>query len=175
LFQVLSTGIPVKGGAVRNSFLVLSLVVVVRGVAPAFCAGSAEQDWSVTPKIGYSNFTGIFGVEVQRRHWALDVGYFPAGGVRYYFRPQGHSWFAGLYGSGYGYDNDETKDGIAYTHYSRIEGGAGGGYRWRWRGRWNLELGVTAGYVEQRWTSPSAWRTCRGITLSPLATFGVSF
>ena len=159
----------------KNVFRVLSLVFVVGGVAPAFGAGGAEHDWSVTPKIGYSNFTGIFGMEVQRRHWALDVGVFPAGGVRYYFRPQGHSWFAGLYGAGYGYDHDETKDGIAYTHYSRIEGGAGGGYRWRWRGRWNLELGVTAGYVEEHRTNSWAKRTDQGIAITPLATFGVSF
>ena len=159
----------------KRFFWALSLGAMVGCATPAFCAGGASKDWYVTPKIGYSNFTGIVGLEVQRRHWALDVGYFPSGGVRYYFRPQGHSWFAGLFGSGYGYDHDETKDGIAYTHYSRIESGVGGGYRWLWRERWHLELGITAGYIEERWTNTWAKRTDKGIAINPMATLGVSF
>jgi hypothetical protein len=142
-----------------------------------FAAAHAEEDKTlyVTPKIGYSLFTGVLGLEVQDRHLAFDIGIFPSGGVRYYFRPHGHSWFVGLFGSGIGYDNDETKDGIAYTHYSNIQGGAGVGYRWMWRSRWNLELGATVGYEKQYWTSPDAWRWETSIAFSPLATAGFSF
>jgi len=129
----------------------------------------------VTFKAGDSLFTGLLGVEVQRNHLAFDFGLPTSGGIRYYFRPQGHSWFAGLYGSGYGYDHDETKDGIAYTHYSNIGGGVGAGYRWLWRSRWNLELGATAGYEEEYWTNSYVTRWQKSIIIGPNVLVGFSF
>ncbi len=129
----------------------------------------------VTPKIGYSLFSGILGLEVQRGHFALDIGLPTSGGIRYYFHPSGHSWFTGLYGSGYGLDKDETIDGIKYTHYSRIGGGTGGGYRWLWHSGWALELGATVGYEEEHWTNTFAKRWVKSILFSPLATVGFSF
>ena len=138
-------------------------------------AARTDQTWYVTPKIGYSLFTGILGLEVQRDHWAFDAGYFPSGGVRFYFKPQGHSWFTGVYGSGYGYDDNETIDGIAYTHKSAIQGGAAGGYRWFWRSRWSLELGLAIGYGETRWTNAYVERIEKGIRVNPLLTAGFSF
>jgi hypothetical protein len=148
------------------------------GVRPLF---AAQKELYITPKFGLSEFTGIAGLEMQYRHLALDIGYPLSGGVRYYFHPVGHSWFLGLFGHGYGFDHDETKDGIAYTHFSTIAGGAGGGYRWLWRSRWKLELGMTVGYAEKHWTNEFVIapaipaRTDHAIQLGPIAAVGISF
>src|SRR5262245_51877193 len=75
---------------------------------------------TLTPKVGLSNFTGILGFEWQKGPLGLSFGLPYSGGVRYYFRPDGHSWFVGLYGSGGSFEDDETKDGITYTDRSWI-------------------------------------------------------
>jgi hypothetical protein len=141
----------------------------------AALAAEPARDWYVTPKLGISAFTGILGLEVQYKHLAFDVGYPTSGGVRYYFRPERHSWFFGLYGTGLGYNDDNTKDGITYTHYSKIEGGVGGGYRWFWHSRWSLELGLTIGAGNQNWTSNAVERTEHDVFFTPVAAFGVAF
>ena len=151
------------------------LLLVLLPWATASAQAETDHPFYFTPKGGISAFTGIMGFEAQFRHLAFDIGIPLSGGIRYYVRPNQHSWFAGLYGQGFGYDHDETKDGVAYTHFSTIGGGAGGGYRWFWRQRWSLELGLTVGYFEDQWTSRSAWRTEKGIRLIPVATAGFSF
>ena len=129
----------------------------------------------ITPKLGLSHFTGVVGVEGQYSHFGFGVGFPLTGGIRYYTRPLGHSWFAGLFGTGYGYNHDETKDGITYTHYSDLEGGAGVGYRWFWHSRWSLELGFTAGYINEIRTNTFYRRTDTGISIAPVATSGITF
>ncbi len=153
------------------AFFFLALGPVVSPVQ----AEGTPKDSLVTPKIGFSPFTGIVGLEVQHKHLALDLGIPLSGGIRYYFRPERHSWFAGLYGMGWGYDHDETKDSVPYTHYALITGGAAGGYRWLWRSRWSLELGLALGYQEQTWTNSTAKRWESSIALWPLAAFGIAF
>lgn len=142
-----------------------------------FCErqGFAENNVSFTPKVGVSAMTGVLGAELRYKHVAWDFGFPLSGGVRYYFRPEKHSWFTGLYGFGYGYDHDETKDNIQYKHHSVIEGGAAGGYRWLWKSRWSLELGLGAGYGEMIWTSPTQKRKDTGIYVMPIAAFGIQF
>src|SRR5260221_176294 len=122
----------------RITFILFLSIFLITGGAYASEneIGTAPNTWYAAGKLGFSAFTGIIGFELQRHHFALDIGLPFAGAVRYYARPDGHSWFGGLYGLGYGFDNTETKDGITYTHYSHIEGGLGGGYRWLWRTRW---------------------------------------
>jgi hypothetical protein len=148
------------------AFLVISLV------GPGH---AQEHPWYFTPRIGLSYFSGVIGFELQKSHWAFDIGLPLAGGVKYFFHPHSHGWFTGAYGAGWSFDNDETKDGVKYTDYSMISGGIGGGYRWFWKTRWSLELGLTAGYLKERWTNSSAWREERGLTIFPVATFGFSF
>jgi hypothetical protein len=160
---------------INKIFWMLFLLATSGWGAPSLFAAGTEKEWYVTPKVGYSGFTGIFGLEVQHHELAFDIGLPTSGGIRYYFRPQGHSWFAGLYGSGTGYDHDETKNGITYTRYSKIEGGVGGGYRWFWHSRWSLELGLTVSYLEEHWTSNFAWRTEKSISFGPILTAGFSF
>ena len=164
----------------KRSIVVLGLLWITAG--PAFAeplasgqSGQPERAWYVTPKAGLSAFTGILGLEVQYKHLALDVGLPGDGGLRYYAHPGGHSWFGGLYSMGFSYDHDETKDGVAYTHYSVIQAGLGGGYRWFWRSRWTLELGITVGAGHQRWRNSTYERTERDIFFLPVAAVGVTF
>jgi hypothetical protein len=154
----------------KRCLAILVLVVSLSNI------GRAEgYPFYFTPRLGLSYFSGVVGFELQKSHWAFDIGVPLAGGVKYFFHPHSHGWFAGAYGTGWGDDNDETKDGIKYTDYSMIGGGIGGGYRWFWKTRWSFELGLTAGYLKERWTNSTAWREKRRISIFPIATIGFSF
>ena len=157
------------------SSLLILLCVLIGGASSVHAEQSAPKSWWITPKAGFSAFSGIAGLEVQYNHAAFDLGYPLTGSVRYYFRPQRHSWFAGLYGTGWGYDHDETKDGVVYTHFSYIQGGAGAGYRWLWHSRWSVELGLAVGAGQNHWANSSAERTDNAVFISPIAALGVSF
>ena len=154
----------------RLVFMVVVLTMVLAGSA------RAEKEVYVIPKVGISAFTGVLGLEVQYKHFALDVGFPASGGLRYYARPSRHSWFGGIYGMGFGYDHDETRDGVAYDHASMIQAGVGGGYRWLWRDRWSLELGLAIGNGKERWSNRYGQSTERTATfLWPVAAFGIAF
>ncbi len=166
---------------IRHRFVLLTVIFLYGLFTPHTAYAEApnppakERFAYFTPKLGFSPFTGIIGFEEQLGHWGWNLGIPLSGGIRYYFRPKKHSWYAGLYGQGFGYNHDETKDGIAYTHYSLIGGGAGGGYRWFWRERLSLELGIACGYVEEHRTNSFGERTDKGVIILPMASLGFSF
>jgi len=104
------------------------------------------QDWHVTPRVGLSwAFTGSIGVELQREHVALDVGYFPAsdgdfwmGGLKIYSNPSSHGWYLGACWGRAHYDTDE-KDEIHMVYGMLV------GHRWCWPNRWDVSLGIGIG------------------------------
>jgi hypothetical protein len=137
---------------------------------------SPEEDlWYVGPRIGYSPFTGIIGLEIQYRHMALTFGGPGNAGVKYYFSFPKHSWFVGGFYSQYDSDNEETKEGITYTDSNTIEGGIAGGYRWRWGSGWDLSLCLGIAYGEEELTNSYYKRTETYIGFRPGVIFGYSF
>ena len=54
-----------------------------------------KENWYIGPRIGISPYTGIIGLEIQNRHFALSLGFPTTVGLKYYFKPYGHSWFVG--------------------------------------------------------------------------------
>lgn len=135
-----------------------------------------KKDWYIGPRIGLSFYTGIIGIEVQHHHLAFGVGLPGNIGVKYYVKPDGHSWFLGAYYMHFetassdfeyapGYDGDTTWD----------EGGLGGGYRWRWGTGWDLSLSFAGAYGERKERSGPAERIEKFIGIRPGVTFGYSF
>jgi len=110
-----------------------------------------QKPWSITPRVGFSFFTGLAGVEIQYGHVALDVGYIPddyttgyAAGLKYYFRPTTHSWFLGFCYAHMGWDGigDDGREYGVEPVYEDTYYGLAGGYRWQWPQHWSVSLGL---------------------------------
>ncbi|NQU39457.1 MAG: hypothetical protein HQ523_05850 [Lentisphaerae bacterium] len=114
-------------GAERRFTAVALLAVMMFVGGTGLCEEAASTTLHITPKIGVSMYTGLAGVEVQWSHVAITAGYFPNPdarplGLKYYFRPDGSSWYLGGF--------------VAADAY-----GGGGGYRW-WSSRYSFSLGT---------------------------------
>lgn len=128
-----------------------------------------QDQWYIGPRVGVSMFIGFFGIEVQKGHFAITGGIPYRLGAKYYFASYGHSPFIGAFYSNYGYDDDDGDD------IDVSEGGIGGGYRWRWRDAWEIELNLTAVYIERKEEELFYTETEEKIILFPGITFGYSF
>jgi len=109
-------------------------------------AMAEEKDFYITPRFGLSTLTGVIGIELlgielQHKHVAFDIGYFPGTevkhfltfGIRYYFNSHRSTAYVGL-GSGIGKEVDEN---VWRSHIGPIFG-----YRWRWKKGWDFNLGI---------------------------------
>ncbi len=127
------------------------------------------NDFYITPRIGFSSFTGYIGIELQYKHFAFGIGYLYGGdseiklyhtlmyGIKYYFKPHRSTWYIGLGGTEQGkfiYEG-EGKKAIGFVI----------GYRWRWGKGWDFSLGLGAGISR---------KTDMGVTEGELA-LGYSF
>jgi len=45
-------------------------------------AAAEEKDFYITPRIGFSSFTGYIGIELQYKHFAFGIGYLYGGTQR---------------------------------------------------------------------------------------------
>ncbi len=121
-----------------------------------------KQDWHVGLHLGFSSFTSVFGLEVQHHNFAFSAGFPLAAGIKYYLKPDGHSWFAGGYF-------------LRFSDLSGNEGGIGSGFRWRWGSGWDLDLGFTLGYGEKNEISGPGELITDYIRIRPIITLGYSF
>ncbi len=103
----------------------------------------------VSPRIGGSMATGLAGLEIQYKHFALSAGaipHGPAGGVRWYFRQDRSSWFLGV--CGLHLERDDS-----YGRWTDVETetmvGLIAGYRWRSLRGWEFTLGSGIGALER--------------------------
>ncbi len=134
-----------------------------------------QEKWYIGPRVGFSTFTGILGVEIQYVNVALTIGLPECIGIKYYLDFPNHSWFIGAYFSRWDTEDDETKGGITYDKETNTEGGIGVGFRWRWRNGWDLSIGVSGEYGEEELTNSSATRTETSYRIKPCISVGYSF
>jgi hypothetical protein len=115
-------------------------------------AEAKEKDFYITPRGGFSPFTGLIGIELQYKHFAFDIGYatfgythregegiqqFLAYGIKYYVNPHKRTVYVGV-GSWTeltkGQDPQDETYPITFIF----------GYRWRWKTGWDFNLGIGA-------------------------------
>ena len=95
----------------------------------------AEQgeDWFIGPRVGFvSPFTGLVGIEAQRKHFSLSAGMPGTYGAKYYFSFPKHSWYVGLYMVRYHYTPVSVKySDHVYPYATKTirRNGIWGGYR----------------------------------------------
>jgi hypothetical protein len=155
------------------------MFVVVMVATCDLARGSSEQlggedqvvkeDWYIGPRIGISWYTGIIGLEIQHHHFAFTAGIPEVLGVKYYLKPDGHSWFVGGHFMNYSFKKD-SGDKKRVT-----EGGAGFGYRWRWGTGWDLDLHFGLAYGEEKETIGLSEITTKYLGIRPGISMGYSF
>ncbi|HMX42170.1 MAG TPA: TonB-dependent receptor [Elusimicrobiota bacterium] len=133
-----------------------------------------NKRWTLSPKIGFSPFTGVLGAEFRWEHLGLGAGY-SAFGVKYYFSRRGSSPYVGPFFSKYRLDHNETIDGIDYDRYTHREVGVSGGYQWQWKSRWNLEVGLKYSHLRKKWEKSPRWREEKGNFIGPAVAAGFAF
>lgn len=159
-----------------GQLLVISMIVLW-GVGPV-SAEDVSMDspsWRGGFHIGYSDFTGIIGVELNKANWAVTLGMPAAIGVKYYLDENGYRWFVGAHAMSYSLEKDQTKDGIRYTDLSSTSGGFGMGYKWRWKNHWDLALSLSLSYDREILKNDYVKRTEEYIMAKPGLTFGYTF
>ncbi|HEX9758128.1 MAG TPA: hypothetical protein VGB26_10045 [Nitrospiria bacterium] len=129
-----------------------------------------KEEWYIGPRLGYSPFTSIVGLEIQHRHFALSLGFPPKVGFKYYFKPYRHSWFVG---GSFSYYKTDTKDFSGDK--TETEGGGGGGFRWRWGTGWDFSISLSVLYGEEKEKTGSLVKKNNYIGLRPGITVGYSF
>ncbi|MBL0350718.1 MAG: TonB-dependent receptor [Elusimicrobia bacterium] len=133
-----------------------------------------NKTWTLSPKIGFSPFTGVLGAEFRWEHLGLGAGYSTVG-VKYYFWKSGSSPYVGPFFSKYRLDHNETIDGIDYDRYTHREAGVSGGYQWQWQSRWNLEVGLKYSRIKKKWEKSPRWREEKGNFIGPAVAVGFAF
>ena len=143
-----------------------------------------SEEWFIGPRIGLSTFTGLVGIEVQRKQFGFSIGLLADGeacGLRYYFSPQGPSWYLGPFlmlseeeYSGNFYATSETRETIVET---MMDVGIGAGYRWRWGSGWDLSIGGGVAYwaKEEKGDTTGHTADSSGLWFIPELAFGYSF
>lgn len=107
-------------------------------------ATEGEKDWRITPRIGFSTSTGVFGIEAQRGNYALAVGQIEipviftnetvkvtTTALKYYFKGLDNSWSASFF-------NWHSSEGNAF--------GLSAEYRWRFGSQSDITTGLSIGY-----------------------------
>jgi hypothetical protein len=124
---------------------VIFAAVILLGLIGPLRADQGEN-WYIGPRVGFvSPFTGLVGIEAQRKHFALSAGMPGTYGAKYYFSIPNHSWYVGLYMVRYNYTPESVQysdHGYPYDTKKVRRNGVGGGYRWRWGSGWDLDLSV---------------------------------
>jgi len=106
-------------------------------------AAAKEKDFYITPRIGFSTFSGLIGIELQYKHFAFNIGDFTGAnvkhcltyGIKYYFKSHHNTWYFGL-GGGTALDEFIPENNWR-QHIGFILG-----YRWRWGKGWDFNLGI---------------------------------
>lgn len=108
--------------------------------------------WTISPRVGPSYATGIFGVEAQRGRFGIAVGAlcipsvfssdhgfacFPTTALKYFLSETGDSWSLAVF----------------HWRFNREDGtvwGIGAEHRWRWPSRMEFSLGIGVGRLRDR-------------------------
>ena len=106
-------------------------------------SSTKEKDFYITPRIGFSALTGVYGIELQHKHFAFDIGHFTGSevkhtltyGIKYYVNSHRSTAYIGLGGWT---DLDE----VITNKDWRTAIGFILGYRWRWGKGWDFNLGI---------------------------------
>lgn len=136
---------------------------------------TVKEDWYIGPRIGISPFTGVIGLEIQYHNFALSGGIPGNVGLKYYFKPDGHSLFLGGYFLHFKNDSNDLPYGGFDGDTTWTEGGLGFGHRWRWGSGWDLSLCAAIAYGEKEETTGPAWRKTKYIGFRPGIAVGYSF
>lgn len=159
-----------------SSWIIVLVLFFTVFVSPALAdEAQPAPEWRGGPHIGYSPYTGVIGVEVQKGHFGATLGVPVSLGLRYYLDEQGYRWFVGFHGRHDAYDEDETIDGIPYEDVTFTDAGIGFGYKWRWRNHWDLTANFSVGYGREKRTGMYATRTEEYIGLFPGLSLGYTF
>ena len=116
-----------------------------------------------TPHVGFSNYTGVIGFEIQKNRFSFNIGFNPFDfddpelekkdkyeasidlltsiGLKYYLKPNEKSWYFGLC------SGVATKSYFYFVDdYLDIYLGPTAGYRWRFKKDWVLNLAAGIGF-----------------------------
>jgi len=147
-----------------------SSILFVVLIVSSFCFGQEQQTSDVKnesiyfgPKVGFSNFTGVIGLEFKYKNVSVMMGTLPAysdnnnslpvldmeaGGIKYYFSPTSRSFYVGAcYFKQIDIEIEEDTDGtLDYADYMEDKiFGVIVGYHWIWAKRWDLSIGLGGG------------------------------
>ena len=158
----------------KKSLIIIctALVLMLAALEESGAQNQTTNNWHIGPRIGYSGYTGIIGLEAQRQHIAFTIGFPGSVGIKYYIEPEGDSVFLG--GFLQHFDNDATN--LVYSAKTAMTiGGLGGGYRWRWGNSWDLSLSIAGAYGEWEEKSGGSTRTIKFTGVLPGLTVGYRF
>jgi hypothetical protein len=134
-----------------------------------------ETEWRGGPHLGFTPYSGMFGAELSKGHYALSVGFPLSVGLKYYSDPHGDRWFAVAHVMHLDVEEDYTVNNVRYDHVKDTLAGAGFGYRWRWADHWDLTASLSAVYQREQYTSATASRTEQSVWPFPGISFGYTF
>lgn len=154
-------------------FIILLLGINIHSVS----ADNIEQAdaLKIGPYIGFSKFSGVIGLELQKGHMGFSLGLPGNLGLKYYLSENGDRWFVGAYGQYMSFDDKKTIDTIQYKDVNSVEAGLGFGYKWRWKNKINLSASFAIGYEEEERTGDFATRTEKNLWISPGLVLGYLF
>ncbi len=125
--------------SIRMLVYILIFILIPSSVA-------ADKNFYLTPRIGWSTFTGNIGIELQYKHFAFDIGdltgknikHYLTFGFKYYFYSNHSTIYTGIGGGVALTDNEGDSESTPVTSHT----GLIIGYRWRWNSKWELNLGL---------------------------------
>ena len=162
-----------KSLIIISSVLLLTLAIFGSSNAASKETAGRWQDldnWRFAPRIGFSGYIGVIGIEAQNKNWAFTLGLPGSFGIKYYIKPNGHSLFVG----GFILNYDISSEYGLYRTTGTITG-LGCGHRWLWADHWDLTLNLAVAYVDAKEKDGPLTYTTKAYTVLPGVTFGYLF
>ena len=170
----------------KKTLLIICTALVLMLAASGLSGAASDEEHggqdqttnnlSLGLRLGFSGYIGMLGLEAQHLNFALTAGIPGSVGLKYYLRPEGHSWFVGGFYERFTVDqNDFEYIPGAGGERTWSMGGLGGGHRWFWGDGWDLSLSLAGTSVVKKETSGPLTRTTKFIGFWPGITIGRSF
>jgi hypothetical protein len=120
----------------KSNRIFIAFIIVLLFAAQAFAEETPEvqapaekppvaSEWRAGPHIGFSPYTGIIGVEIQKGHYGVTLGLPECIGFKYYPDERGYRWFYGVHAMHFSTDENGTEGFFPYNKITDTMAGAG--------------------------------------------------